>query len=63
MRDHFEAKELGVVGEISVPRNEPAPPAPPPLVIPAPPWSQHYDPTLDPDYEPASEAEREEDEQ
>jgi hypothetical protein len=39
-------------GEMAVPRNEPAPPAPEPFVIPPPPWSENYRPELDPEHEP-----------
>jgi hypothetical protein len=47
---HEEEAQLGAWGgEMAVPRVEPAPPAPATFVIPPPPWSEHYDPSLDPD--------------
>jgi hypothetical protein len=38
MRDHFEAKEYGVVGEFAVPGSHPPPIVTPPLQFPAPDW-------------------------
>jgi hypothetical protein len=48
----FVDQPFGVVGEWATPRYDPAPPAPPPFVIPPPPWSENYRPELDPDHEP-----------
>jgi hypothetical protein len=52
--EEFQNLPFGVAGEMAVPRaQEPPPPPPPAVVIPAPPWSENYDPELDPDHEPA----------
>lgn len=57
MRPEFEQKEWGVVGEFVAGNPGPVAPAPPPFVIPPPPWSPNYDPALDPDHEPPVKAE------
>jgi hypothetical protein len=68
MRDHFERKPYAghlpgaVVGEFVVGNPEAAPKPRPPVVMPPPPWSEHYRPELDPDHEPAVEEPDEEDE-
>jgi hypothetical protein len=59
MQAEFEAKEWGVCGELLTPSAEPASPVSEPFVIPPPPWSENYDPALDPDHEPASKLEEE----
>jgi hypothetical protein len=38
MRDHFEAKEFGVVGEFATPGPQPPPVVTPALQFPAPDW-------------------------
>jgi hypothetical protein len=40
MRDHFEAKEFGVVGEFAVPQPQPPPIVTPALQFPAPDWDE-----------------------
>jgi hypothetical protein len=62
LRDEFEAKEFGIVGEWATPKSEHVPAPPPAFRPPPPPWSVNYEPALDPDHEPAIELPSEEDE-
>jgi hypothetical protein len=60
MKEEFLAKEFGVAGEMLTPRAAAPQGKPQPPLIPPPPWSENYDPELDPDHESASEPEERE---
>jgi hypothetical protein len=64
MADEFKARPFGIAGEFAIPTRPVITRVEKPL-IPPPPWSENYDPALDPDHEPPLEPETsdEEDEQ
>jgi hypothetical protein len=60
-RSEFLEQPLGgFAGEMAIPRVDEPPPlqGAQPIQFPPPPWSENYDPALDPDHEPAAEQKR-----